>query len=83
MFILESIQEFNGMKIGIYNEDKESARRIRKAERELSKKGIPSYAIFINTKKIKKGFHEVYINTDSFIKKDKDGCNNIETTIKI
>ena len=75
MYILESIQEFGGKKTGIYNRDEKTIRRIRKAEKELSKKGNPDFAIFISTHKISKGDHKFYKNIKSFVTKinENDG----------
>lgn len=81
MYILESIQEFNRKKVGIYNLDKPTTRRIRRGEREFFKKGTPDYAIFISSKKIRKGEYDLYENISSFIQKTntEDGCKKIET----
>ena len=78
MYILESIQEFQGKKIGIYNLDEPIPRRKRRAIKQLKKSGTPDYAIFISEKRIKKGDHELYTNNFSFdIKTEKDKSNSV------
>lgn len=71
MYILESIQEFQGKKIGIYILEKLTNRRKQRAKRQLEKHGNPKYAIFISTKKIKKGDHELCTNKSPFLFKEK------------
>lgn len=83
MYVLESIQEFNGKKIGIYRLCNTTSRNIRKAEKEIDYKNIPQFAIFILTNKIAKGKHKLYVNESSFIMKtdENDGTKfseNIE-----
>lgn len=80
MYILYSIQEFNRKIIGIYRFSNSSSRNIRRGEKEILKKGIPEYAIFILSNKITKGEYDLHKNFDSFvIKTDKnDGVNFIE-----
>jgi len=80
MFILESIQEFNGKKVGIYNLDSQTSRRVHRAETELSKKGNPAYAIFIQFGRIYKGDHKLYHNNFNFLLKadEEDGTSKAE-----
>jgi hypothetical protein len=81
MFILESIQEFSGKKVGVYNLDKQTTKRIRRAEKEFLRKGMPKYAIFILTSRIQKGEYDFYLNTSSPIQKADqiDGVKKIGT----
>jgi len=84
MYILESIQEFNGKKIGIYNLDAQTSRRVHRAENQLLSKGTPHYAIFIEFGRIRKGDHQLYNNNFSFLlKSNKEDGTNLEGTITI
>jgi len=80
MYILHSIQEFDKKNIGIYRFSNSNSRDIRRGEREIIKKGIPEFAIFILTKNITKGNHVLRTNSDSFIIKidENDGSHPIE-----
>ena len=84
MYILESIQEFDGKKIGIYAFGKSTNRAVRKASRVLLKKGTPIYAIFIFTSRLMKGTHNLYLNFGDLItKKDESDNTKYESTITI
>ena len=69
MYILESIQEFDGKKIAIYIKGKDSGRKKRKAINLLVKNTIPLYAIITEAERITKGTHKLYVNNSSFTSK--------------
>jgi hypothetical protein len=83
MYILESIQEFDKKKIGIYRFCSLNNRQMRRAEKEIESKGIPEFAIFMLTKKITKGTHTLRTNTASFVLKydERDGSSIIENIV--
>ena len=84
MYILESIQEFDGKKIGIYNLNKQTTRRVHRAENQIIRKGTPQFAIFISTPKITKGEHRLYLNAGSYIiKSDISDSTQFESNITI
>ena len=84
MYILQSIQEFEGKKIGIYTFGKHGVRSMNKAHKILLTKGIPSYAIFTLGKKITKGQHKLFVNlTSSVMKNDESDGTEFESNITI
>ena len=72
MYILESIQEFNGKKIGIYTFSKDSTRKRRKALNLLIKNEVPEYAILTMAHRITKGQHKLFVNQTSLVSKDNE-----------
>lgn len=82
MYALYLIQEFKGKKVGVYRPS-ESHKQIRKAEREILKKGNPDYAIFI-LDKLKHGIYNLYENSGSYVKKESiDDNTYLALTIHI
>jgi len=80
MFILTSIQEFEGRKIGFYKDYSEVPNRLtRKAVKLLLRRGTPGFAIFITSDRVEKGTFQIYYNNTSFhSKKNKiDGTEYI------
>ena len=75
MYILESIQEFDGKKIGIYTFGKDSTRKRRKALNLLVKNEVVEYAILTMAQRITKGQHKLFVNQSSFVSKinEEDG----------
>jgi len=75
MYILESIQEFDGRKIGIYTFGKDSTRKRRKALNLILKNEVPPYAILTLEQRITKGQHKLFVNQSSFVAKlnEEDG----------
>lgn len=69
MYILESIQEFGGKKVGVYSFGAQTTKKIRRGEREFIQKGMPDFALFILSPKITKGDHDLYENISSPVQK--------------
>jgi len=78
MYTLESIQQFDGKRVGIYTFGKDTGRKRRKALRILTQEDeIPSYAIITASPRITKGTHNLYKNESSFVTKvdENDGTS--------
>lgn len=83
MYILDSIQEFDGKKIGIFTFGGESNRRFRRASRAILQKGVPTYGIFVSDR-ITKGTHKLYVLLNSeMVKEDENDGTQFESKITI
>jgi hypothetical protein len=71
MYILQSIQECGGEKIGVYfnASNKSNEKYLRKAQKLIDIKGNPSFAIFSEYAKLSKGEYGLRENKGSFLSK--------------
>ena len=84
MYTLESIQEFEGKKIGIYTFGKDTNRKKRKALKLLvDSDEIPLYAILTLSPRITKGDHKLFINQSSFVTKVDENDGTVYESIII